>query len=96
MKSIFAMAAAIWISLALSHAQLHPDYENPKVFERGQEAAHRYGCPFLMSVLLCFPDQTAVVSLKAIKKGPEYQGPEIEVCSKRYISTLILGMNMSR
>ena len=46
MKRIFAMAAALWIICVLSHGQMHPDYENPLVFERGQVAAHATLMPY--------------------------------------------------
>jgi beta-galactosidase len=46
MKKICGMAAAILITCSYGHAQLHPDYENPGVFERNQEEAHATLMPF--------------------------------------------------
>jgi len=46
MKRMSGVAAAICFTCALSHAQLHPDYENPKVFERMQEQAHTNLMPY--------------------------------------------------
>ncbi|MEA3462936.1 MAG: glycoside hydrolase family 2 TIM barrel-domain containing protein, partial [Bacteroidota bacterium] len=46
MKSVFGVALAMIFTCALLNAQLHPDYENPKVFERGQELAHATLMPY--------------------------------------------------
>jgi len=40
------MGLAFLFTCALVHAQLHPDYENPKVFERGQEEPHATLMPY--------------------------------------------------
>ncbi|MCK4989171.1 MAG: glycoside hydrolase family 2, partial [Bacteroidales bacterium] len=46
MKRIICLALAMIFTCVLLEAQLHPDYENPKVFERNQELAHATLMPY--------------------------------------------------
>jgi beta-galactosidase len=46
MKRVYALAPAMIIMCALANAQLHPDYENPRVFERNQELPHATLMPY--------------------------------------------------
>ena len=46
MKKVSGMALAMIFSCLLMHAQLHPDYENPRVFERNQELPHATLMPY--------------------------------------------------
>jgi len=46
MKRVYALAPAIIIICALANAQLHPDYENPRVFERNQVLPHATLMPY--------------------------------------------------
>jgi len=46
MKKASALALAILFPCSLLIAQLHPDYENPRVFERNQEDAHATLMPY--------------------------------------------------
>lgn len=61
MKKICGMAAAILFTCTYGHAQLHPDYENPGVFERKQEAAH--------ATLMPYPDTETAL------KGERFASP---------------------
>jgi len=49
MKRVSGMAMAMIFTCVLLNAQLHPDYENPRVFERNQELPH--------ATLMPYPDQ---------------------------------------
>ncbi|RLD71228.1 MAG: glycoside hydrolase family 2 [Bacteroidetes bacterium] len=51
MKRIFAMALAMTFLGTLLNAQLHPDYENPRVFERNQVLPHATLMPYPSSDL---------------------------------------------
>ena len=46
MKKVSALALAMLFPCALLIAQVHPDYENPRVFERNQEQAHATLMPY--------------------------------------------------
>ena len=46
MKKVFGLALAMIFPCALSTAQLHPDYENPRVFERNQVLPHATLMPY--------------------------------------------------
>jgi len=58
------MALAMTFLCALLNAQLHPDYENPSVFERNQELPH--------TTLMPYPDSDLVLEGKR-KASPFHQ-----------------------
>ena len=46
MKRVSGLAMAMIFTCVLLNAQLHPDYENPRVFERNQELPHATLMPY--------------------------------------------------
>ena len=59
MKRVYGMATAMIFSCFILNAQLHPDYENPKVFERNQELPH--------ATLMPYPDSD--LALEGVRKA---------------------------